>query len=287
MARQIKTPYVAQVIDYWTDDALAEAIDENELCEPMWTRLLSAAKKSKQDGFVPRGAVLSLGLRHWKKTLPILVKYGIVTEEEGGWRVRSWLNHNDSQQEIEAELERKRANIAAWRERTKPKPDTPPDVTGYETDHRPETNPVRTTVDTRHLTLDPPNGSKTQPKAATQPPATTTRNALFDALATHTGCDLAALTETQARAIGVARAQIAKAGGTPEDIPAAVASYRRQFPGATVTANALANHWGRLRPGHGHTPTGTSPAARMAEISRTRITTPNTETLTDRLGIPR
>lgn len=171
MARNVRTPYVAQVIDYWLDSALAEAFDENELCEPMWTRLLSAAKKSKMDGYVPRGAVVALNLRHWKKTLPILVRYGVVIEESGGWRIRSWLGHNDSQAEIDAQLERKRKNLVEWRKANagKPAPNEPedrnetgyePDLeTGFEDDHVPGTNRGRhLTPDTRHLTssIDPP-----------------------------------------------------------------------------------------------------------------------------------
>jgi len=170
MARTVRIPYVAQVIDYWLDSALAEAFDENELCEPMWTRLLSAAKKSKMDGYVPRGAVVALNLRHWKKTLPVLVRYGVVLEENDGWRIRSWLDHNDSQEEIADQLERKRKNLSEWRERNAGKPVTNDSgnrfVTGYqpvtnrdETADVPGTNTGRhLTPDTRHLTsyTDPP-----------------------------------------------------------------------------------------------------------------------------------
>lgn len=192
--RKSRVPYAPLAIDYWQDPALAVAFDANPLAEVMWTRLLSAAKKSKQDGYVPRGALIALGVTHWRKTMPLLVAAGVVEECEDGWRVAAWLKHNDTQEEIDAERDRKRANIAAWRdrknaERAGSEPDTNTDatalVTGYETDHVPgtEPRPRHLTPDTRHLTPDshPSDVLGCSSSASTK---SKRRNAEFDAVTT-------------------------------------------------------------------------------------------------------
>jgi hypothetical protein len=73
------------------------------------------------------------------------------------------------------------------------------------------------------------------------------RNPTFDALADACGYDYAEMTKRQARACAVAAAEIAKVGGTPQDVRDRVAVFRAKHPGVSCTPNAIANQWAALR----------------------------------------
>lgn len=74
------------------------------------------------------------------------------------------------------------------------------------------------------------------------------RNLRFDALAVAEGSDLSQLPREAGGRIAKALAEIVKATPdvTPDEITRRAANYRRLFPRATVTANAIASHWARL-----------------------------------------
>lgn len=79
------------------------------------------------------------------------------------------------------------------------------------------------------------------------------RNPLFDALAEACGTDPTAMTPREARACGVALAEIQKAmpDVNPEELRRRATNYRTHFPGG-MTPNALAGHWGQSdKPSHG------------------------------------
>lgn len=73
------------------------------------------------------------------------------------------------------------------------------------------------------------------------------RQALFAALSAATGSQHGPMTRPEARATGVALSEIRHAMPevTPEEVARRAALYRQHFPGASLTANALAKHWSR------------------------------------------
>jgi hypothetical protein len=74
------------------------------------------------------------------------------------------------------------------------------------------------------------------------------RKPLFDALAQACGSDPSQMTAPQARACGVALAAISKVSPelTPEHLVERVSYYRRIYPKAACTPNAIAAHWAAL-----------------------------------------
>lgn len=78
-------------------------------------------------------------------------------------------------------------------------------------------------------------------------PAARQRNPLFDATAVACGMDLSGMTRREARACGVAVAELAVAGATPEEVERRAANYPLLFPQTRLTPNALASHWSKLR----------------------------------------
>ncbi len=75
------------------------------------------------------------------------------------------------------------------------------------------------------------------------------RNPLFDALAEATGYDPTAMTTREARACGVALAEIKAATPdlTIEELQRRASNYLTHFDGAALTPNALANQWSKCR----------------------------------------
>lgn len=71
---------------------------------------------------------------------------------------------------------------------------------------------------------------------------------LFEALVQHTGLNLANLTKTERGRVNAAAKQLREVGATPEQVRMAASRYATTFPGAALTATALAAHWSRLAP---------------------------------------
>ena len=117
--------------------------------------------------------------------------------------------------------------------------------------------------------------SFTEPEAPLPARKQRVRDPLFDALVIYAEGvpreNLTSLTSRQARAVGVATAEIKRAGGEPAMVRSACDAYRRQFPGATLTANALASHWATCQPGSGHeTPPPTRRPTAMGSSASSR-----------------
>lgn len=74
------------------------------------------------------------------------------------------------------------------------------------------------------------------------------RDALFEALARETGCNLQAMTEPEVKKCFVAVSAIIRATPdvTPEEIKASCKRYHREMAGATITPHAIANNWSKL-----------------------------------------
>ena len=83
--------------------------------------------------------------------------------------------------------------------------------------------------------------------STSSPPKRRARNPIFDALAEACGADPDEMTKREARACAVAAAEVTKAGGTVEEVHRRAANWSLSFPQATLTPNALASHWGKLR----------------------------------------
>lgn len=101
--------------------------------------------------------------------------------------------------------------------------------------------------------VTPPSGKPdSAPPPASETPKPRARNPLMDALATHAeDSDPLQVTATKWKSIASALAAIqaaCKKTGlelTPEEIARRAKNYRSQMPQATITANALAQHWAR------------------------------------------
>ena len=71
---------------------------------------------------------------------------------------------------------------------------------------------------------------------------------LWEAVVTATGQRADALTKTERGRLNVAVKQLREVNAVPEQVPAAASKYRLLFPGAALTATALAAHWSRIAP---------------------------------------
>jgi hypothetical protein len=71
------------------------------------------------------------------------------------------------------------------------------------------------------------------------------RDPLFDALSESCGMNPFELTEREAKATGVALAQLRHVGATVEEIHRRAANYGTHFESAALTPNALATHWAK------------------------------------------
>ncbi len=72
------------------------------------------------------------------------------------------------------------------------------------------------------------------------------RNPIFDALAEECGMDPGAVTKSEGGWLGTAAAEIAKAGGSVEEIRVRAGRWRREHPEIALTPSTLAKHWTRL-----------------------------------------
>lgn len=78
-------------------------------------------------------------------------------------------------------------------------------------------------------------------------PSHRARDRLFEAVCEAEGTDWSnGMTNRSRQAINAAVADLRSAGADPDDVPVRAARYRRRFPDAPVTANALAKHWPKL-----------------------------------------
>ena len=71
---------------------------------------------------------------------------------------------------------------------------------------------------------------------------------LFEALVTATGMRLDALTRTERGRVNAAAKQLREVAATPEQVAGAASKYQVTFPGAAITATAIAAHWSKIAP---------------------------------------
>lgn len=86
---------------------------------------------------------------------------------------------------------------------------------------------------------------------------------LFEALVSASGMRLEGLTRTERGRVNAAAKQLREVGATPEQVHAAASKYLVTFPGAAITATAIAAHWSRIAP---------APAEAMCERCRAPLT---------------
>lgn len=71
---------------------------------------------------------------------------------------------------------------------------------------------------------------------------------LFEALVFASGMRLDGLTRTERGRVNAAAKQLREVNATPEQVTAAASKYLVTFPGAAITATAIAAHWSRIAP---------------------------------------
>lgn len=71
---------------------------------------------------------------------------------------------------------------------------------------------------------------------------------LFEALVKASGMRLDGLTRTERGRVNAAAKQLREVGATPEQVWGAASKYMLKFPGAAITANAIAAHWSSIAP---------------------------------------
>jgi hypothetical protein len=69
---------------------------------------------------------------------------------------------------------------------------------------------------------------------------------LFDALAVSCGIEVAGITRSERGRLNKALKDLREVGATPAEISVRAARYRRTWPKVSITASALAAHWGEL-----------------------------------------
>ena len=93
-------PYAPLSATYYRDDAILEAGPDAEV---LFTRCLAFCADSQSDGFITDrqlAAVVGIGLPRLPKRLSSLVDVGLLSREDGGYLLRSWLKWNASAEEI-------------------------------------------------------------------------------------------------------------------------------------------------------------------------------------------
>lgn len=115
MAPRRKGEYVPLFIGYMDDDAI---LSVSPLAELLYVRLLAVSGGLKADGYLTYAQIVHragtrLGAAKVPKLLAELVAAGPVQESDGGYRIRAWLEWNNSAEELRRakakDAERKRA----------------------------------------------------------------------------------------------------------------------------------------------------------------------------------
>lgn len=74
------------------------------------------------------------------------------------------------------------------------------------------------------------------------------RDLLFEAVAAVAGQQIGSLTKSERGRLNKAVSDLRAVGATPEQVRSAAAKYRTTYPGAALTATALAAHWSSIAP---------------------------------------
>jgi len=91
---------------------------------------------------------------------------------------------------------------------------------------------------------EPPENRQVEPPVVA--PVSIRRDLMFEALCKATGANTERLTTSERGRINKALKELREVGATPDDILLRARHYRQRFPGAPVTANALASNWSLL-----------------------------------------
>lgn len=257
--------YVPLQCGYYDDEKVILAAERSPWCEVLFVRLLARAKDAERDGFVSIADVVAVRVPNHSRWVAVLVELGLLVEAHGGWQFPAWEQHNLTMAQVaekraraaerkeqwrQAQEQKKNASVprSATRDNAVPDASRNADATQDLLAVSPKPEAQRLPTEVVKDLPEPTSSSRVQGRQSskTEP----RRDALFDALLVHAeGVPLdryATVTDQHKRTIAVAKATIAKAGGTSEQVPGAVRAYRSQFSGASVTAAAIAKHWGRL-----------------------------------------
>lgn len=109
----------------------------------LWLCGLAYCQDGLTDGFIPTEALPYLGVKNAAQLSAHLVKAGLWHEEEGGWRVNDYLEHNRSAKEIN---ELKEIRTATGSRGGRPRKNQTQNQTVFTPETKPETIPVAVSV---------------------------------------------------------------------------------------------------------------------------------------------
>ena len=277
-----RTLYVPWVVDYYDDKALVLACAESPWTEVLFCRCTALAKAAMSDGLITPADLILSRVPNANKWAKVLVRVGLWLETDEGWLIRSYAKHNLTAEQVEAKRAADAERVAKYRARNTPSNDACNALQGVLPAE--DGNALRDALPLKGEGLrvkgedvNPkprtPDGAVAVAKATKAEKAERPRDLLFDALtilAEGVPRDrFGTLTKRQSSAIGVATAEIRNAGGDHTTVRSACDAYRRQFPGASLTASAIAKHWARLQPGStaGVGSQGSAPPPRPVVVS--------------------
>lgn len=254
--------YVPLDVNFSDDPDVMEAGPAAEL---LYVRCLQLAKRTLSDGFVSDAQVNRLTYdfdaigcdSHADRiaAADALADAGLLHRVEKGFQIVSWLKHNRSKADIRGQSDAgQKAALARWhaegkhdgnpheacescgidadRNAQRMRPDAPPTANA---DADPMPSRDRDIVKTPTPSVASPNGNGTDHKER------------FQALADACGLDVSQLTKNERGKLNAAEKQLREIHVDPEAISLAAKVWRRKFPDAELTPQAIANNWAQLR----------------------------------------
>jgi hypothetical protein len=218
--------YVPLDACYYLDDAVMDVSAHAEL---LYVRGLAACRQHLTDGLITRSRLVTLTakLKAVPRLVDELVAHHLWVAEPEGWRIRSWLEHNDSVERIMAKREAAATRKAKWNASRDASGTQPQDVARGSEEGEAENS------------LAP---------AEPSPEDASPSDDLWDAVMTSCGIDVEQITDAAIGGYRKAVASIRARGATPDDVWARARVYGRKFPTAALTPHALAKHWAELVP---------------------------------------
>jgi biotin operon repressor len=103
---------------------------------------------------------------------------------------------------------------------------------------------------------EPSENRKEEPLAATPKKESAKKDELFEAIAAACNIDWTELTRTGRGQLNAAAKELRDIGVTPEQVQPKATAYRKRYPEAQLTPNALVKHWAGLQGGQVRRPNG-------------------------------
>lgn len=94
MARRNERLYLPLDVDYFRDEAIAEARSRSPWAELLFIHLCCEAKERETDGRISAAIASLTGVPAWRKWIGVLVEVGLVLVDGDGWIIRSFTRKN-------------------------------------------------------------------------------------------------------------------------------------------------------------------------------------------------